>query len=356
MSFLPYLSTSEWLPIGPAPTNTPKVSLGFSAGRVEAAAPHPSNLDVMFIAAANGGVWKTGDWNNANQPPAWLPLTDDRRSLDFAGYQPLVVHPLNHNLVLAVVSGTGGGLLKSTNGGLGWQLLGNATFEGASLGAIAVDPTKVNTLYVSVRSGGAGGGVYKSTDGGLNWQNLTAFHNGGASDVIVAKFDAQVLYAGLIGTTQVFSSDGVYRSVDGGANWQTLSGLPSTFMAGNTALGSTARLESVFADGTVYASLAVDKNADITVERYKTVDGGDSWMKLAATPGKPETRAWHMLLAVSPEQANHVFVNDAYAIYESTDGGKTWSHADVTTRPPHGVFLEDRRRHDRPKANYPARC
>jgi xyloglucan-specific exo-beta-1,4-glucanase len=329
MSFLPFLSTSEWLPIGPAPTSTPKVSLGFSAGRVEAAAPHPSNPDVMFIAGSNGGVWKTADWNNSTQPPTWIPLTDDERSLDFAGYHPLVVHPLNHNLVLGVVSGAGGGLLKSTNGGLGWQLLGNASFEGGSLGAIAVDPSKVNTFYVSARSGAAGGGVYKSTDGGLNWQNTTAFHVGGASDVIVAQFDAQVLYAGLIGSSNVFSTDGVYRSVDGGANWQLLSGLPSTFLAGTTALGSTVRLESAREKGTVYVSLfARDKSAKVTVERYKTVDGGDSWTKLAVTPGKPETRAWHMLLAVTPEQANHVFVNDAYAVYESSDGGKTWSGAE----------------------------
>ena len=332
MSFLPYLSTTEWLPIGPAAVKTPKVSLGFSAGRVEAAAPHPANPDIMYIGGADGGVWKTSNWNNSGAPPVWIGgLSNDHPSLNFSGYHPLVVHPANHNLVLGVVSKAGAGILKSANAGLSWQVLANSKFEGANFGALAVHPKYTQIMYVAVWSGGPGGGVYKSTDGGLNWKNVTAFHNGGASDVIVAKFDAQVLYAGLIGSTQVFSSDGVYRSVDGGANWQMLSGLPSTFMAANTALGSTARLESALADGTVYVSLfAVDTSADITVERYKTVDGGDSWTKLAATPGKPETRAWHLLLAVSPEQANHVFVNDEYAIYESTDSGKTWSRADVS--------------------------
>ena len=295
MSFLPYLSSSSWLPIGPAPIETPKVGLGFAAGRVEAAAPHPSNPDVMFIAATNGGVWKTTDWNNPNQPPTWLALSDDQLSLDFSGYHPLVVHPLNHNVVLGVVSKVGGGLLKSVNGGLGWQLLGNATFEGASIGSIALSPTSLNTLYVSVRSGGMGGGVYKSTDGGLNWQNLTTFHNGGASDVIVARFNPQMLYAGLVGSSGsggTFLTDGVYRSADGGATWQLLKGLPSTFFDGPTALGVTARLESVFAKGTVYVSLfAVDKIGSVTVERYKTVDSGGSWTKLAVTPGTPETRA-----------------------------------------------------------------
>jgi hypothetical protein len=101
-------------------------------------------------------------------PPTWLPVSDGQPSLDFAGYHPLVVHPANPDLVLGLVSGTGAGVLKSTNGGLGWQLLGNGLFEGASLGSIAVHPGNTQILYVSVWNGGPGGGVWKSTDGGLN--------------------------------------------------------------------------------------------------------------------------------------------------------------------------------------------
>src|SRR5947209_7357831 len=151
MSILGALSTTKWFPFGPAPIDAAGVGLGLAAGRVEAAAPHPTSADVMFVAGNNGGVWKTGVWNN--DPPVWIMLGDDQASLNFAGYHPLLVHPANNNLVLGAVCGHGAGVLKSINGGFGWQLLGNATFEGLTLGSIAVHPANTNILYVSVWNG-----------------------------------------------------------------------------------------------------------------------------------------------------------------------------------------------------------
>src|SRR5438876_9358141 len=62
------LSSTHWTPIGPAPMGGP-----FS-GRIDVAAPDPSNPDVMYLGANNGGVWKTTNWLNAS--PNWTPLTD----------------------------------------------------------------------------------------------------------------------------------------------------------------------------------------------------------------------------------------------------------------------------------------
>src|SRR5258707_1391761 len=107
------LSDTVWSAIGPAPTDTPQVSLGHSAGRIEVAAPDPTSNDVMYIGANGGGVWKTGVWNNPS--PVWLSVSDDQPSLNFSGYHSLVVHPANHQLILGVASGHGAGVLKSTN-------------------------------------------------------------------------------------------------------------------------------------------------------------------------------------------------------------------------------------------------
>ena len=323
------LSTTKWTALGPAPIATPNVSLGFSAGRIEAAAPDPTNADTMYIGANGGGVWKTGVWNAAPQAPTWIPVSDDQPSLNFAGYHPLVVHPANHKLILGVVSGPGAGILKSTNAGLGWQLLANSLFEGAALGSIAVHPSNPNILYVSVWWGGAFAkpGVYKSVDGGVNWQNTTSFHAGAVSDVIVARFNPQHLFAGLVRGSQNagVNTAGVYRSTDSGATWQLMNGLTNTIF-----LGNAVRLESASATGTVYVSLfEMDVNAKVSMLRFKTANGGQTWKKLAATPGKLEDRAWHVLLAVDPRNANHVFANDAYKLYESTDGGLTWVEAET---------------------------
>jgi photosystem II stability/assembly factor-like uncharacterized protein len=315
------LSSTKWTAIGPAPVDTPNVSLGHSAGRIEAAAPDPSNSDVMYVGANGGGVWKTGVWYNT--PPTYICVGDGQPSLNFAGYHPLVVHPANKNLILGIVSGPGAGLLKSTNAGLGWTLLANSIFEGATLGSIAVHPTNPKVMYVSVWTGGAfaAPGVYKSTNGGAAWNNLTSFHNGSVSDVIIAKFNSKYLYAGMVSAV---GTNGVYHSPDGGVTWKLMTGLPYSFF-----LADAVRLESSGRKGTVYATLFVnDLNGNTVVERYKTKDAGQTWKQLAATPGTPELRSWHVVLAVDPKDADHVFVNDAYKLFESTDSGQSWTSAE----------------------------
>src|SRR5262249_3729348 len=57
-------------------------------------------------------------------------------------------------------------------------------------------------------------------------------------------------------------------------------------------------------------------------------DGGVHWTKLATPGGDPETRSWHVVLAVDPHDVNHVFVNSAYKMWESTDGGQHWTRFD----------------------------
>src|SRR5262249_2115208 len=139
------LSTDHWTPIGPSPIDTGHRPV---VGRVAAAAADPTDANVMYIVGENGGVWKTPNLDPASPSgPTWKPLTDYQQSLDFEGYHPLVVHPADHLRILAAVSGTGGGVLQSTDGGQTWTLLGNYRFEGLTLSSIAVDPAGVTTIY-----------------------------------------------------------------------------------------------------------------------------------------------------------------------------------------------------------------
>jgi photosystem II stability/assembly factor-like uncharacterized protein len=315
LGILSWLSTTNWMPIGPSPINTPGSGLGLAAGRIEAVAPHPTDGDTMFAAAGGGGVFKTGVWTN--DPPVWLPLSDGQQSPNCSGYHPLAVHPANSNLVLATVSKAGGGVLKSTNGGFTWQLLGNAIFEGASVGSLALHPTDTTVIYVSVGKG-ASGGVWKSTDGGVNWTNTTiSFHGGVVSDVVVSRWDPQTLYAGLIGGTTA----GVWKTSDGGLNWTQL----TSGVATGSNIGAAIRLESGSTAGTVYAAYLTPGGQNAVVKRVKTTDGGQTWTNLASTSGGPEWRAWHLLLGVDPKNDQHVVVNDAYQLFESTDGGASWA-------------------------------
>lgn len=77
--------------------------------------------------------------------------------------------------------------------------------------AVAIDPLNPKTLY----AGTAGGGVFKSTDGGMSW-SPTSLTNVGVSALAIAPrtdpADPAILFA---------STDGgdVFKSIDGGASW-----------------------------------------------------------------------------------------------------------------------------------------
>ena len=72
---------SSWVPIGPAPIINGQAEGIESAdgdnpvsGSIADIAPSVSNPDVIYVAATNGGVWKTEDATAAT--PHWVPLTD----------------------------------------------------------------------------------------------------------------------------------------------------------------------------------------------------------------------------------------------------------------------------------------
>jgi len=318
------LSTSNWTPIGPAPLDTAG-GLGPISGRIEAAAPDPTNAKVLYVGGNNGGIWK-----NIN-PPGWVPLTDFQPSLNFGGYHPLIVHPANPDLILGAVSGPGAGILQSTDAGTSWQLLANSQFEGASLGSLAVHPTDTSLLYLSA----GWRGVWTSTDGGVTWTQLSALPGGNATDVIIARFNPKYLYAGVVGNNAAnIAQNGVYQSTDGGATWAPMSGLPSGAALGINPAAGAVRLESGSGVGVVYASILttsplVPPQSVTAVQRFKTTDGGTTWKALNPSGGSLEARSWHLLLAVDPKDDKHIFANDAYSLWESTDSGKKWAQADV---------------------------
>src|SRR5205823_12582792 len=71
------LPTDHWTPRGPAPIlsgttpgNQPVT------GRITAVAADPTDPDTLYVAAAGGGVWKTTDGGLI-----WIPLTDDQPTL-----------------------------------------------------------------------------------------------------------------------------------------------------------------------------------------------------------------------------------------------------------------------------------
>src|SRR5437762_4578233 len=232
-----------WVNIGPAPINGGQVAATGNtrpmSGRVGAVAVDPIDPSHWLIGAAQGGVWETRDAG-----ATWTPRTDAQASLAmgaiaFAPSDPRTIYAGSGEAVFTGSAYAGRGLLKSTDGGASWQLLATATFAGAAVSDIKVNPSNPSILVASITYGRAGRGgefpptipsrgIFKSTDGGMRWLRKQA---GDATDLEVDPTNFNNQYAG-IGYPFGNNLNGVYRSTDAGDSWTPISGPWTTLVGG----------------------------------------------------------------------------------------------------------------------------
>src|SRR6202011_6164713 len=137
-----------------------------TAGRVNAIAIDPRDNNVVYIGAAEGGVWKTTD-GGIN----WTPLTDSQPSLATGS---IAIDPTNPDTVyvgtgeenFAGDSYYGAGILKSTDGGATWtNIVG--PFLRDRIAALAVSPSVAGLIVCAAQSG-----LWRSTDAGATWARV----------------------------------------------------------------------------------------------------------------------------------------------------------------------------------------
>jgi Tol biopolymer transport system component/photosystem II stability/assembly factor-like uncharacterized protein len=217
-------SPLNWAELGPRPltgTNLP-VYQGTSpfAGRITAIAPHPTDSATAYIGGADGGVWKTG-----NSGGTWNPVFDTQDSLSIGA---IAIDPTTPQ-TLYVGTGEanfstgdsyfGTGVYRSTNGGTSWSPFGSPNFAKCYTSDIAVDPGDSNTVRVAVHyfgrySTSCPEGVYVTHDGGTNWTR--ELFGCLPTDLYVSS--TRVWYAAFYGC----SGHILYRSTDG-VHWSDIS-------------------------------------------------------------------------------------------------------------------------------------
>jgi photosystem II stability/assembly factor-like uncharacterized protein len=278
-----------WSPVGPPPT-------GPNNGRVPTVALDPTDTNIVYIGAANGGVWKS-----TNAGTVWSPLTDYQPSLASGS---LAINPKNSVIIYygtgepynASDAYGGAGIFKSTDGGSTW-LEPTLTSE-KRVTRIAINPACTETLLASTW-----GGVYRSSNGGSTWTKRTAV-SGKGWDVVFDPVDSTVAYA---------CANNTYKSTDAGLTWSLLmNGLPRSIS-----------YRRVFAlapslPSTLYLFYQ-------TGELYKSIDAGASWIQLHTPAGIVGTQGWYNLaIAVSPKNPDRVMIGGVLVCY-STDGGDNWT-------------------------------
>jgi photosystem II stability/assembly factor-like uncharacterized protein len=293
------------------------------SGRVAAIAAAPGDPLTIYVGAAGGGLWRSGDGGIT-----WRAVFDDHvQSIGAVAVDPRDPQKVwvgtGESWTRNSVS-VGDGVYKSTDGGESWQQTGLPDSE--RIARIAVHPGDSNTVWVCATghlwNSNPERGVYKTADGGKSWkQVLKVDADTGCSDLTVDPQDPRILYAGMWQfrrTPWSFTSggpgSGLYKSTDGGDTWRKLEkGLPA---------GEKGRIGIAVAPSRPSVVYAVVESAKTAL--YRSDDVGESWTAVNFSSAVAARPFYFALLAVDPQDFNRVY-KPGFTLGISIDGGKSFN-------------------------------
>ncbi len=259
-------------------------------GRITDLALSPTNFDTIYAAAASGGVFRTVDRGGQ-----WTPVFDEELTL--------------------------------------------------SIGAVALAPSRPNTVYVGTGEANAGGssqiyggyGVYKSSDAGQTWQHLGLEETRYIGRIVVDPHNPDRVFVAALG--KLFNTNperGVYRTPDGGETWER-----SLFI--NDSTGCVDLVMNPLQPNLLYAAMwerirRPDQNTwgGRHSGIYRSSDGGDTWQEL--TNGLPYNspavgRIGITLCASQPQVLYAIYADNTgrfAGVYKTVDGGENWFRTNDT--------------------------
>ncbi|HEY6351529.1 MAG TPA: glycosyl hydrolase [Candidatus Angelobacter sp.] len=232
---------------------------------------------------------------------------------------------------------TGGGVWKSTDGGLSWHpMTDKVTDMSPSIGAIAVAPSDPNVVYAGTGEACirgdiiAGNGVYKSTDGGKTWTASGLQDTLAIGRLIVHPKNADIVYVAALGHPFGPNSErGIFRTTDGGKNWtkvlykdENSGGIDMAFDPANPNI--------------IFAALWQARRSPWGMDSggpgsglYRSSDGGSTWKRLSGH-GLPEGILGRIGVAVAYGNSNRVWAlieAERGGLFRSDDGGENWTLA-----------------------------
>ncbi|MGB2665407.1 MAG: hypothetical protein WAK48_15480 [Candidatus Acidiferrum sp.] len=285
----------------------------------------PGDSTTFYFGAVNGGVWKTTDAGTV-----WRPIFDNQAvgSIGAIAVSPSDVKTIyvgtGESDIRSDLS-SGNGVYKSNDGGSTWTHVG--LDDTRQISRIVVDPRDPTVVYVGALGHAYGPneqrGVYKSVDGGAYWTKvLDKGPEIGISDLAICSGNSQLLFAGAWNARRPPWS--TYAAIDGagGGLYRSQDGGKTwSRLTNGLPEGNWGRIGvDVAADGKRVYALIQAKKAGL----YRSDDGGDSWTLENADP-RLTSRAWYFnSITVDPQNRDVIYIPNV-ALYRSVDGGKTIS-------------------------------
>ena len=284
--------------------------------------------NLFYIAAVNGGIWKTDSAGRTWTPVFDREPTGSIGALAVAASDPRIVYAGSGEGLQRPDLAVGDGIYKSTDGGATWAHLGLR--DGEQIASMAVDPNDANRLFVAVLGHPYGPnserGIYRSLDGGATFQRvLFENENVGGFDVVLDPQNPKIVYATLwaarqapweIGASFEIPGSGIYKSSDGGTTWMQLGGgLP----------GRMGRAEVAVAPSNpnvVYAYADVEAKGQDAGALFRSDDAGAHFTRVNDAEEIAQRGDDLISLAVDPRDPQTIYLTNT-STYRSTDGGRT---------------------------------
>src|SRR5438874_1369002 len=352
------LSTTNFTALGPQPERMTGCFNCYdyttTEGRVNAIAIDPTTTTngsiVAYSGAVGGGVWKTTNCCGAST--TWTVVTDDPL-ISTTAIDTITIDPNNHNIVYA---GTGDlnfgsfsmgsqGILKSTDAGATWTVLGANVFVMAynepagqfpqynAVGKVRVDPNNSSKVVAGTKQG-----LYFSYDGGANWagpcftngfsgqrQDVTGLElsNMGGSTRIIAAIGTR----GFATTVQYDlgsnGANGLYSATMGSSGCPTFTSIATNangFVYGNTVSGSPYTTGAPMNAGTGIAFMN-----STTGDQLGRID-------IAVAPSNANY-IYAQVLSIAVNGGNCGANGCQVRAWASTNGGGTWSYMEGSQGP-----------------------
>ncbi len=224
MSKDPLLRAFEFRSVGPA----------VMMGRLDDIQGSEKDPMLLYIGFATGGLWKSTDAGNH-----WHSLFDQMANesigaIGIAPSDPNVVYVGSGEANNRQSSSIGDGVWGTTDGGKTWNHLGLEDTQ--SINRIAIDPRNPKVVFIAAVGHLFGPnkerGLYRSTDGGKNWKNLKYINEDtGFNDVAIDPVNPRIVYASSFMRRRTWwgyngggADSALWKSIDGGDSWVKLDG------------------------------------------------------------------------------------------------------------------------------------
>lgn len=300
-----YAVAGIWSEAGP---NTWNKTSGWNPGngRLVSIAVNPSNQNIIYVGSPGGGIWKT-----INGGTTWTPLSE-YNSVWMYIYS-ITIDPINTNIIYAGTGNSGNQIIKSTDAGLTWNLIGSGPT--GTIRKILIHPTSNNIVFAC-----ASNGIFRSTNSGTSWTQVRSITK---EDIEFKPGDPSIMYAA--GTTEIV------KSTDGGLTWSTIGTSAGITGTGRSLVAVSAANPNyvyvVQASGSIFGSLykSVNSGSSFTTTVTGNASAGTNYFGYETNGTGTTGQASHdMALCVSPANAEEVHIGGIIA-WKSTNGGTSFT-------------------------------